>query len=482
MPYASRSRRTAAKCCYARLAQRLSDLGRALQHLLYVTRLRVEVVEHAERTGGRLLSRRRVEPIHVRVEPFAQTREICRPAFATADRIEGERELGDAQPNEERMVELDHLGVDRRIVRADRLDRELPVFPVATSLRRRVPVHRADRVELERLRLTVHAVLDVRTADRRRPLGAQGQRSARSILEGVHLLLHDVRARTGRALEERGVLEHRCDDRPVAVERAESLRLADHQLPARLLFRNDVVCPTRPLDLRRQAVRSARSSARNGLRASSSPSVVLGPCPGYTAVSAGRVSTSERIDASRTSQSAPGRSVRPTEPCEQHVAREQASLRVEREMSGRVARHREDVERDAGHLDRLATFEQDVRRVRTHGYRRGREAVRILEQRSLPVRHEHLRSGSIGELCDAHEMVPVAVRHEDCRARRPEPRQLEPQLGGISARIDHHGLLGGCLGANDVAVRSDRSERKLFDPQSQGELSSRRLRAGLPAS
>ncbi len=151
-------------------------------------------------------------------------------------------------------------------------------------------------------------------------------------------------------------------------------------------------------------------------------------------------------------------------------------------MSGRVAGHREDVERDAGHLDRLSTFEQDVRRVRTHGDRRGREAVRILEQRSLPVRHEHLRSGPLGELCDTYEVVPVAVRHEDCRARRPEPRQLEPQLSGISTRIDHHRLLGGCLGANDVAVRPDRSERKLFDPQSQGELSSRRLRAGLPAS
>ena len=43
-----------------------------------------------------------------------------------------------------------------------------------------------------------------------------------------------------------------------------------------------------------------------------------------------------------------------------------------------------------------------------------------------PVRHEHLRSGPLGELCDTHEVVPVAVRHEDCRARRPEPRQLEP--------------------------------------------------------
>ena len=61
---------------------------------------------------------------------------------------------------------------------------------------------------------------------------------------------------------------------PVAVERAEALHLVRHAPPERLLGREDVVGAARPLDLRH-----ARSSARNGLRASSSPSVVAGPWP-----------------------------------------------------------------------------------------------------------------------------------------------------------------------------------------------------------
>src|SRR5436190_13217848 len=176
---------------------------------------------------------------------------------------------------EKLLVELDDLGVERGIVGADRLERELPVLAVATALWAPVAVHRRDREELHRLRLPVHAVLDVGAADRGRALGPQRERAAASVLERVHLLLDDVRAGPGCAREEVGVLEARRLDAAVAVERAEALHLPRHPLPLRLFGGEDVVGSARGLD-----TAHARSSTRNGLCKSSAPSVVAEPWPG----------------------------------------------------------------------------------------------------------------------------------------------------------------------------------------------------------
>src|SRR6185312_9665398 len=170
-----------------------------------------------------------------------------------------------------------------------------------------------------RLRIAVHAVLDVRAADRRGALGPERERAVGAIGEGVHLLLHHVRACAGRTCEQRGVLEHRRDDPPVSVQPAEPLDLPCDALPGGHLGRDHVMGPAWPLDLRAPAhpaaFRSAsRSSARNGLCASSAASVVEGPWPGWTAVPGGKRSASVLIDASSVGQSPPGRSVRPTEP------------------------------------------------------------------------------------------------------------------------------------------------------------------------
>src|SRR6185436_214847 len=220
---------------------------------------------------------------------------------------------------EERVVELDQLGVDGRVVASERFHRSLPVLAVPAAARRAVAVHRGDRVELDRLRVAVHAVLDVRAADRRGALGPERERAVGAVGEGVHLLLHHVGARTGGAREERRVLEHRRHDPPGAVQPAEALDLLCDVLPGGHLVRDDVMGPAWPLDLpaaaHPAAFRSAsRSSARNGFRASSAPSVVDGPWPGCRAVSRGKRSASVPIDASSVGQSPPGRSVRPTEP------------------------------------------------------------------------------------------------------------------------------------------------------------------------
>ena len=174
---------------------------------------------------------------------------------------------------EQRVVELDQLGVDSRVVAAERLDRSLPVLAVAAAARCAVAVHRGDREELHRLRVAVHAVLDVRPADRRRAFGPERERAVGAVGEGVHLLLHDVGARAGRAREERRVLEDRRHDPAVAVEPAEPLDLAASRGPrrgisagttswvprGRSIFTRSLTPPPRAA--------ASRSSARNGFRA-----------------------------------------------------------------------------------------------------------------------------------------------------------------------------------------------------------------------
>src|SRR5205823_10232094 len=152
---------------------------------------------------------------------------------------------------------------------------EMPVLVIAPPLRRRVPVHGGDRVELDRLTFPVKPVLDIGARDRGRALRSQGQGPATPVLERVHLLLDDVRAGTRGSLEERGVLERGCLDLPVAVKRAEPFRLPDDETPERLLGREDVVGAAR----RREARHELRSRAMTGLRASSVPSVVGVPWP-----------------------------------------------------------------------------------------------------------------------------------------------------------------------------------------------------------
>ena len=202
-----------------------------------------------------------------------QALEVRGPALGVADRVELEPVLGDPEPAEERVVQLDDLGVAGRVVGADRLDVELPVLAKPALLRSAVAVDRLDRVQLLRLRLAVQAVLEVRPDDRRRRLRAQRQRAVAAVEERVHLLRDDVRPLARRAGEQLGVLEHRRVDPAIAVQRAQPLELPLDQLPGRLLGREDVVRAARSLELH------ARSSARNGFRESSAPRVVGGPWP-----------------------------------------------------------------------------------------------------------------------------------------------------------------------------------------------------------
>ena len=263
----------------ARVAERLADLRSVGERRLHRGALDVEDLERARIA---LVPRVLVEHLRTRVEPRVQPFHVRGPAVLVPDRVEPQLPLGHADAAQELRVELDDLRVDRGIGRAERLDRPLPVLAVAAAARSAVPVHRGDRVRLDGLRLAVEAMLHVCPRDRRRPLGPERQRAVAPVGEGVHLLVDHVRAFAGRAREERRILEAGRLDPPPAVEGRQVFHLADEP-PPRVVRRQDVVRPARRLERGHEA----RSSARNGLPASSAPSVVGGPWPGNTSVSGG---------------------------------------------------------------------------------------------------------------------------------------------------------------------------------------------------
>src|SRR5439155_13076080 len=153
----------------AGIAQRVADRRRLPEELLHGRWLGGDVVESPERVATRLRARPLVQLSRVLLEPGAQLIEVGRTAGSVADRVQLQAIFGDAEPPEEGGVELDHLGVARRVVRPDRLDVELPVLTESPLLRASVAVDRLVGVELLRLRLSVQAVLQ----------GGRNERSSR---------------------------------------------------------------------------------------------------------------------------------------------------------------------------------------------------------------------------------------------------------------------------------------------------------------
>ena len=150
---------------------------------------------------------------------------------------------------------------------------------------------------------------------------------------------------------------------------------------------------------------------------------------------------------------------------EEQVAAEELAVCMESDVRGRVARHREAFEGDARNVDRLPAAHQvlgGVRPARDVGWRELRVA---LEPLALALRHPDLRSCSLGEVCDAADVVEVAVCDEDPGAGGAEPRELEAKVGSVPARIDHGALGRAALAPDDVAVRLERTELVSVDRQ-----------------
>ena len=152
-------------------------------------------------------------------------------------------------------------------------------------------------------------------------------------------------------------------------------------------------------------------------------------------------------------QSPPGRSVQSHRPGKQHVAREQRAVDGEREMAGRMARHRDDVEPDAGEVEGLSSFEKRGRRPCPDVQPGGSERGGILEQSALGSGCEGRRAGALREVCKAENVVEVAVRDENRRTPCAVGGERKPDVGRRPARIDHDGLGRAPLGSYEVAVR-----------------------------
>ncbi len=125
-------------------------------------------------------------------------------------------------------------------------------------------------------------MLDVGAAHRSGALRPERQRAAAAVIEGVHLLLHDVGGLPHPAREQLRRLERGRLDPAVSGRAEDPLRL-----------RLEVVTAGRVLG--EHVERAARSlnhwfrdsSRKNGLLARSRSSVVSPMCPGYTVVSGG---------------------------------------------------------------------------------------------------------------------------------------------------------------------------------------------------
>ena len=87
----------------------------------------------------------------------------------------------------------------------------------------------------------VHPVLDVRAHHARGELRPQRDLGAALVLEGVHLLVHDVGAFTDAAHEKTGFLEHGRVDLLQAVKRCHRVHLLGHVAPVGAVGRQDVL-------------------------------------------------------------------------------------------------------------------------------------------------------------------------------------------------------------------------------------------------
>ena len=263
-------------------------------HLVLATRLveqrahlgevrRVLLVQAVEQLGGvlydglgaRMVRIERTKWVGVEPSPYL-VGELALPAAQVVAQLLGigaprlgRAKASQAQPHALRSRLLqqleqqqDRLGVERRIVGPDRLDPHLVELPVAAGLRRLVAEELPPVPELHGLRLLVHPVLEVGAAHPGRVLRTQRERAAALVLEGEHLLLHDVRRLPHPAREQLGGLEDRGLD--VAVARRLEQLLADcAQLRAApAVLGQHVECAPRGLQF--AAARHVSGRARRG--------------------------------------------------------------------------------------------------------------------------------------------------------------------------------------------------------------------------
>src|SRR6202035_1404851 len=116
---------------------------------------------------------------------------LAAPLWA-AEARETQPDIPDPNIPQERRQQRDRLGVDRGVLRAERLRPHLPELAVAPGLRALVAEEAREVPQLDRLAALVHAVLDIGPAHGRRALRPQRQHTPGATLKVKHLLPHEV--------------------------------------------------------------------------------------------------------------------------------------------------------------------------------------------------------------------------------------------------------------------------------------------------
>ena len=164
---------------------------------------------------------------------LAQALDELRAAIVVAHGIEEKPEIRQAGAAEQFHHHLDDFGVHQRRFRPDGLRADLEELAVAALLRPLAAEHGPHVEQLLHAGALVEAVLDVGADHRGGVLGAQGERRAVTIVEGVHLLGDDVGFGAHAAGEELGFLQDGGADLVVVVAAKHRARNGFHAIPHR---------------------------------------------------------------------------------------------------------------------------------------------------------------------------------------------------------------------------------------------------------
>ena len=230
------------------------------------------------------------ELVLVGVEVGLERLAVLAPAGRVSEAREPQAHLTHAHLPQQPGEQSDRLGIEGRVLRADRLGADLPELPKAPGLCALVTEEAREVPQLHRLAALVHAMLDVGATDGGGPLGAQRQRAPGGVGEREHLLADDVGGLPHATCEQLSGLEDGGLDALVA-------GLAENRTSAALqrqtrgdLLSEHVVCAPRGFELWLAQLPAAggggldetgwafctrrRNSLRKGFVSSSRPSVV----------------------------------------------------------------------------------------------------------------------------------------------------------------------------------------------------------------
>ena len=166
--------------------------------------------------------------------------ELCAAGWA-ADGIDLQAQVLDPQAVKHALRQADDLGVRAGAVGAKHLHAELVEFAQAAGLGVFIAVTCGEVVQFDRQAVVIERVLQQGAHNARRPLRPEGDRAPALILEGVHLLLHNVGGFPYGTLEQARILKDGRADLPEAVQGGLAAHHVLHHLPIFALAWQDVL-------------------------------------------------------------------------------------------------------------------------------------------------------------------------------------------------------------------------------------------------